>query len=751
MELFTGFVVSVLDKLTATVIIKAAGNKESEINQAYKKALTTIIAWYEKEYGDSYGRKNNRFFDYLIADKALETTLLVEDPVPPHQIAELLKRQHQRDFPPEIIETFQERLITELNNDQVTAPLLRAIQNSKRLNEIVNDASDIRASNREIADILKRIEKVLPELINGHKATGDDQDSTPSEPLQLPETYCQWIAGTCSTVEADKLYGKGKAFPLHLPEIFIPLYTDDPRTINVDKEVDHKEAGLMGEKQQPVNIETLISRYKNLLIEGQAGSGKTTLLKHVACGLSGVEETVAAPEGLEGYLPVLIFLKDVEIYFRTQKGKGVTGKDALIWCLENKMGGLISMDLLDRFLSAGQVLFLVDGLDEISDSHRDIMVETLNHLLHRHSDNRILFAGRPHGLEGTVVQLFGDRRIRIHALTPDQVELFIERWFTYLYPGTYSAGGKNAAAMIDDIQGHPATEELVENPLMLTAVCILYHDKKELPEQRAELYQKFIDNMLFRRFPEDPEPVRDFLSTLALRMHTKRIRSADRLFALDILKEVYEKEESESDKLHQRRLKKIFTEIEPACGLLRPDKGEYAFWHLTFQEFLTAAHLMDNASDYLQEIEPYWDDEWYLEVVELYVGLLSLQSKKMAGNIVVAAMRKNDVAPFLRWRLAGRALVDIPRNRRVKSAVNWVHQGLLNLINIGAQPKVLAEAGEIIGRLGDSRNDLKDFVSISGERFEIGKYPVVNAWFGEFIKNGGYENVKLWTPEVKNG
>ena len=68
--------------------------------------------------------------------------------------------------------------------------------------------------------------------------------------------------------------------------------------------------------------------------------------------------------------------------------------------------------------------------------------------------------------------------------------------------------------MIGEIKAHPTIEKLIDNPLMLTAVCILYHDEKELPGQRAELYKKFIDNMLYRRFDE-PERVHQFLKHLA--------------------------------------------------------------------------------------------------------------------------------------------------------------------------------------------------------------------------------------------
>ncbi len=581
----------------------------------------------------------------------------------------------------------------------------------------------------------------------------------PAPQAVVPERYCDWVAGACGSMEADKLHGKGKAFPLQLPEIFIPLYADDP-------ELAHSRPGRGGdpaalvEKQRPVDIAAFIARYPALLIEGQAGSGKTTLLKHVACALSGLDEAGPVPEGLDGYLPVVIFLKDIETFFRDPSGGPASGREALAWYFERKLDNLLSFSDLEPWLAQGRVLFLVDGLDEIAPGRRDTVVETLANLVLRGPGNRIVLAGRPHGLEGVVLRRYGSCRVRINTLNPHQIRLFIEKWFAYLYPGPYGPGRKNAEAMIADIRVHPATHALTDNPLMLTAVCILYHDDKALPDQRAELYQKFVDNMLYRRFAEDPQQVRDFLAALAFRMHAERVRAVDRVVVLEVMRAFYAPKEDEKKHAYHRRLEAIFDEMEPRCGLLRPDKGQFGFWHLTFQEFLAADHLRDNASDFVAAVEPYWSDEWYREVVELYIGSLSLQNKKVANDVVLAGALGRDAPPFVRWRLAGQALVDIPANRRLQPGLEAVRQRLLEIVAAGAEPTVLADAGEILGRLGDPRRDLRDFVPVEGstykfkERgetkvaaFAIGRYPVTNAWYAEFMAAGGYEEERYWSVE----
>ena len=588
------------------------------------------------------------------------------------------------------------------------------------------------------------------------------ESADPAPQATVPEAYCDWIAGACGSMEAEKLYGKGDAFPLRLPEIFIPLYADDPETVRGRPGRDEATAA-MAEKQQPVDIEALIARYPAILIEGQAGSGKTTVLKHVACTLSGLDEAAPAPAEIKDHLPVVIFLKDIETFFRDPAGGPAAGREALAGYFDRKLDNLLSLEALEPWLAQGRVLFLVDGLDEIAPGRRDTMVETLANLVLRGRGNRIVLAGRPHGLEGAVLRRYGSRRVRIHALNPEQIRRFIEKWFAYLYPGPYGLGRKNAEAMIADIRIHPATHELTDNPLMLTAVCILYHDNKELPDQRAELYQKFVDNMLYRRFADDPQQVRDFLAALAFRMHTGRVRAVDRVMVLEVMQAFYSPQEDENEHAYHRRLEAIFDEMEPRCGLLRPDKGQFAFWHLTFQEFLAADHLRDNASDFVAAVEPHWSDEWYREVVELYIGALSLQNKQVANDVVLAGASGRDAPPFVRWRLAGQALVDIPANRRLQPSLEAVRRRLLEIVAAAAEPAALADAGEILGRLGDPRRDLRDFVPVEGgtyrfkERgktkvsaFAIGKYPVTNGWYAEFMAAGGYEQVKYWSAEGRN-
>ncbi|MCP4353645.1 MAG: SUMF1/EgtB/PvdO family nonheme iron enzyme [Desulfobacterales bacterium] len=578
-------------------------------------------------------------------------------------------------------------------------------------------------------DPLPRYEIILPsiEITRNRQHIPVEGDHT--IPAEIPAIYRKWLIERCRHMDIDKLRERGRVIQVNLPEIFIPLYAS------------YRE-----------DIEELISKYPYLLIEGQAGSGKTTLMKHFS---------YATVNDKKDCLPILIFLKDLK-GFEPGKEKMVASAEVAENILSHYFsvtGNGLDVETVKDFCRSGKGVFLFDGLDEIDLGLRNLIAGSFADFRIQNPGVGIFFSGRPHGVDGTVVDRFGDRHVKILPLNISQVEDFIRKWFCFIFEtGDCGVGNKTAVEMIAEIEAHPAIGRLIDTPLMLTAICLLYHDGKELPGQRAELYKKFVDNLMFRRF-DDPEKVHRFLMSLALVMHNQGVRGIDRGHAVDVLGGVYARNENEADRDYFERLENEFDRIEPNCGLLKFENGQYIFWHLTFQEFLTATAFVDRERrDYSRAIAEFWDNDWYSEVIELYIGYLSIQNMGMANEIVRKALEKADLKPFRRWRLAACALLDIHEDRRILSVTDVTKKCLLLITDSEAEPKDRADTGEILGRLGDPRN-LKEFILVEGgkyslslgeieiEPFEISKYPVTNGWFAEFVNAGGYENPEYWSEE----
>ena len=227
-----------------------------------------------------------------------------------------------------------------------------------------------------------------------------------------------------------------------------------------------------------------------------------------------------------------------------------------------------------------------------------------------------------------------------------------------------------------------------------------------------------------------------------------------------IILRLSKQDSGESPADYKKRMEDLFDEIEPGCGLLKFEHGEYNFWHLIFQEFLTATYLVDENVDSGDIVKMYWTDERYKEVIELYVGYLSIFNKGSANKIIGDVIAAADELPYQKWLLASQALLDVHKDRRNKDTLEGARNRLKSIISKGERPDVQVEAGETLGWLGDDR-DLKSFVKIKdGEYvtseglvtlkgFEIGRYLVTNSWFEEFIAADGYKNRDFWSDEGK--
>ncbi len=559
--------------------------------------------------------------------------------------------------------------------------------------------------------------------------------------LKIPEGYKKWISDHCLYMDLENLMEKGTPIRVELPEVFIPMHTDAP----------DKNAGEIHEQQKPVVIEDLLETHDHLVIEGQAGSGKTTLLKHIAYEI--IHQKFG--RGLDDCLQVLIFLKELHS-IATSPPPQADSSTLTTWLTSYFKEKHLDYAAIINHCKANKVIFLLDGLDELQPDQRKYIVNAFADFRLEFDRCNMIVSGRPHGVDSVVVKRFGDAHIRVHPLNTSQVQLFIRKWFENIHPYESTTAKNMAAKMIGEIRSHANIGQLLDNPLMLTAICILYYDERKLPEQRAELYNKFVNNLICRRFRKNAEKVNDFLRSLAFTVHNNRKRNFDKDDALPVMKNIYPQTDGESGRNYRRRIERTFDDIEEKCGLLKlQTNGEFEFWHLTFQEFLAAVYIVD----YDKPIDGYWDDPWFRKMIQLHIGYLSISFKTRSNRLVMNQFNRTESAPFNCWCLAALSLLDIHKDRRDDAVAVKAKNQLMTIFESDAKAVVLAEAGETLGWLGDLR-DLKEFIDIEDgdypleglttiklKNFAISKYPVTTMWFSQFLAANGYRNKKFWSAE----
>jgi formylglycine-generating enzyme required for sulfatase activity len=607
--------------------------------------------------------------------------------------------------------------------------------------------------------------------------------------LEIPDEYKDWVQNFHSTISYDQLAKKGEALPVQLLEVYIPLETANPfykaemerLSKDRDKELRSEWRDELGEETElkepaTIDLEALLARVNCILLRGKAGMGKTILIKHLANTITeGSCQSI-----LRDYLPVMVFLKDLWLVYSEEMKKSrrnITFEPLLKDYLE-KIKCPLDWSVISNYLQHNRALFMFDGLDEIPEGIRDALIELIATFHFENKGNRFLITGRPHGIAGKALEQFGNYLREIEYLDDAKVNDFIRKWFRAVSGKATGLADMSAEDMISDIKSHEHVSVFTQNPLLLTAVCVLYLAGGRIPEQRADLYDRIVENLLWRRFHDPVEPekvneVREYLMLLSFEMQKKNLKTFDVGDGLDVLKKISIQRGDEQANVYQRRIHHLFNEIEPNCGLLnRLSGGEIEFIHLTFQEFMAAKHIVYMEIDYNEFLE----NDWWEETMLLYTGLLSLEMKKRSNDVVEAILNtKHEDEKIKRrlWLLGSKALRDFQPSKRNVNVVALARDKLYELIESNASTEERFEAGEIAGALGDLRIRVDTMVLVKagtfmrGSReddadayayekpqreiylddFMIGKYPVTNEEFNEFVDDGGYGREELWTKE----
>jgi len=221
-----------------------------------------------------------------------------------------------------------------------------------------------------------------------------------------------------------------------------------------------------------------------LLILGAPGAGKTTLLLELA------HDLITRAEHDEGHpIPVVFNLS-------SWATKRQLLKDWLIEELNTKYD--VPRKLAQAWMDIDAVLPLLDGLDEVAAEQRGGCVEAINTYRQEHGLVPLGVCSRVADYEALTIKLRLQGAIVVEALTPQQVDAYLER------AGEKLAGVR--AARRDDAE----FGEMLDTPLMLSVVTLAYAQKEEsqlqivgtADERRRHLFDAYIAAMLQRRSKE---------------------------------------------------------------------------------------------------------------------------------------------------------------------------------------------------------------------------------------------------------
>ena len=232
-------------------------------------------------------------------------------------------------------------------------------------------------------------------------------------------------------------------------------------------------------RPEPVDPQAALEKHPRLVMLGAPGAGKSTLLRFLAR---------RAVEDARGPLPILVSLRD---YATALAGDPTLSLRA--FALRREAGDDAGLRrALEAEIEAGRALWLVDALDEA----RGWSAQAAGQV--GQLKGRLVVTSRPLGYVPPPGAL---PEFEVLPLTPENTDDFLQRWFGLLAE-TRAAGPEWVAERADwlkaQLQARPQLQPLARSPLLLTFLAVLAGEdpQRELPAGRAELYRRYVEELL---------------------------------------------------------------------------------------------------------------------------------------------------------------------------------------------------------------------------------------------------------------
>ena len=410
------------------------------------------------------------------------------------------------------------------------------------------------------------------------------------------------------------------------------------------------------------------SNRKVLAIIGPPGCGKTTLLQHVAITLAANQHSLF---GIHPYTPIFLTLRN-HIETINEQEPPTLGDLAQNYFSDTNLFPTLRPPIgwFNQELKKGKCIILLDGLDEVADMQkRRIVSSWVDNQIRNYPKCHFLLTARPMGYRDAPLQRADV--VEVQPFNDIQVQKFIENW--YLANEIKASGGKDDISvrykanqeskhLIERLRATPQLSALTANPLLLTMIAMVHRYHGALPGSRAELYSEICE-VLLRRWTQmkgiahgkDPQKSLRVLQLLASYMMEKKFRDISiEEASLIIGKSAFQLS------VRTEAVEDFLNDLQFSSGLLlERESGRWSFVHLTFQEYLTAAHLIEQDAtkiDWAVKVA----DVWWHETLRLYAA------QGDASPIVQACLNNNNLSSLT---LAADCLEDArvltPKLRRI--------------------------------------------------------------------------------------
>lgn len=365
-----------------------------------------------------------------------------------------------------------------------------------------------------------------------------------------------------------------------------------------------------------IRVEQALTDRRRILVRGLAGCGKTTLLQWLAV-TAARHEFPQEMVGLNFCVPFFLRLRTL-----TRIGR-LPAPGGYLHAVGCQLADDQPTGWVNRVLSEGRGFVLIDGVDEVSQDHRNETRDWLEELLASYPDNQYVVTTRPSAVREGWLAHSGFSELTIHPMSPRDVAVFIDRWHK---AAAVDADVNDERTHIDQlrenlkdaVRSQRGLAQMATSPLLAALVCALHRARNgHLPHGRMEIYEAALSMLLDRRDRERE------IEASAIRLSERQAKRLLQRLAYWMV-DNGQAEISRPDATHhladalpnlpevaaQGTPEQILDHLIDRSGLLRaPDDDSIDFVHRTFQDYLAASFAVERRN-FGALVNHAHDDRW---------------------------------------------------------------------------------------------------------------------------------------------
>lgn len=402
------------------------------------------------------------------------------------------------------------------------------------------------------------------------------------------------------------------------------------------------------------NLSDILKEYNRIVILGEAGAGKTTALERYE--YENAQSILEKRNGVK--LPVFISVNTLS------KKKNIENLESYICDLLS-----ISPEQYFRLLSSGNLLIIIDGLNETSIIQREQIIDDIQNLIEKEEfkKNQVIIATR---IDSFYPYYDALKLPTVEILKLDDMDIK-----DYLVK---RLGGEESEKCFDTL-GFKGLLELVRNPYLLSIMTTIYKKGNEKSlSNRGLLLKEFVNGLLEweiqkTKEKEIKEIIFKILSCLAyFAIENNDIGKINSSEAGELLQKCYKS----LNILEEIKLKEIsLSEVQKkllSTGILQVKNGFWEYHHQLIQEYLASEEILRRGRLGIEKFEDYYK---YLKWIQAVFNAIGIMPADRAKSIIENLIDKNIFLASDLWKYTSKPQLDnlepILVSRLVSIVDNW--------------------------------------------------------------------------------